>query len=421
MTEHHQQLEPGVVASADLEPCSPKPINLSSPAAVPALQDQVDTYYTMSQPPAAGSLSAAAALDAPSVAANSIDHVQSYLAVSPIQLNGDGAHGVAQTLSGGEQEQNEQKDSQSGTAETDGDDYAKAFDSPAAEAADGSQDDVPQGNASTASAVDVKGPSIAESSSDAIPSQVASPSEKSSRPTDSSLQSSSNLPAADDQPRTDLSSQTDAESLPAKAVEAPSKSELDAPDVPQAGEPIDIQALVDNITARAAASDANQASSPPKPDDSQTGANSQHLQAQAPTQASSLPPRPPISQQPTSASLHAEEAKRFPHANVPTTFPVPPSMGMSYPYGTDVSYPAPATMNPTTNPPMPLAQYSPAPGLPNNIHVSESQQQQQQTYEIFLQEERKYVSEAKWDRFPEGSRLFIGKHVSAPLLAMSFG
>lgn len=409
MTDHHRQLEPGVVASADLEPCSPKPINLSSPAAVPALQDQVDTYYTMSQPPAAGSLSAAAALDAPGVAANSIDHIQSYLAVSPIQLNGDGAHGVADTIPGDNQEQKEQKDSQSGTADTDGDEYAKTFDSPAAEVADGPQDDVPQGSASTGSAADAKGPSIAESSADAISSQVASPTEHSTQPTNSSLQSSSNLPVSDDQPRTDLPSQTNGDSLPAKTVEAHSNSELDTPGVPPAGDAIDIQALVDNITARAAASDANQANSPPKPDDSQTGANPQHLQAQSTTQASSLPPRPPVSQQPTSASLHAEEAKRFPHANVPTAFPVPPSTGMSYPYGTDVNYPPPPTMNPTTNPPMPIAQYSQAPGLPNSIHVSEPQPQQQ-TYEIFLQEERKYVSEAKWDRFPEGSRLFIGKH-----------
>ncbi|KAK8035726.1 hypothetical protein PG991_001799 [Apiospora marii] len=360
----------------------------------------------MSQPPAAGSLSAAAALDAPGVAANSIDHIPSYLAVSPIQLNGDGAHGVADTISGGAQEQKEQKDPQSGTAYKDGDNYAKEFDSPAAEVADGPQDDVPQGSASTAGAVDSKGPSTAESSSDAKSSQVASPTEPSTRPIDSSLQTSSNLSAAN-QPRTDLLNQTDAESPSVKAVEAPSKSEPDAPGAPQAGEPIDIQALVDNITARAAASDANQASSPPKPDDSQTVANPQHLQAQASTQASSLPPRPPVSQQPTSASLHAEEVKRFPHANVPAAFPVPPSAGMSYPYGTDVSYPPPPTMNSTTHPPMPIAQYSQAPGLPNNIHVSEPQPPQQ-TYDIFLQEERKYVSEAKWDRFPEGSRLFIG-------------
>lgn len=31
-----------------------------------------------------------------------------------------------------------------------------------------------------------------------------------------------------------------------------------------------------------------------------------------------------------------------------------------------------------------------------------------QQWETFLREERKYVSEAKWDRFPDGSRIFIG-------------
>ncbi|KAK7968870.1 hypothetical protein PG988_007943 [Apiospora saccharicola] len=337
----------------------------------------------MSQPPATDSLSAAAALGAPGVAANSIDHIQSYLAVSPIQLNGDGVHGVAETISGGSQDPKEHKDSQTGTADTDGDDYAKAFDSPVAEVVDGPQDDVPQGNASTASAVDVKGPSIAESSSDAISSQAVSPTEHSTQPTDSNLQSSSNPPAADDQPRTTLPSQTDAGSLPAKTVEAPSMSELDAPGVPQAGEPIDIQALVDNITARAAASDANQANSPPKPDDSQTGANSLHLQAQASTQASSLPPRPPYlnSQLRLPCMLKRPSGSRMP-------MPQPP-----FPYH-------PLRVCHT------LMVLIPAPGLPNNIHVSEPQQQP--TYEIFLQEERKYVSEAKWDRFPEGSRLFIG-------------
>ena len=34
--------------------------------------------------------------------------------------------------------------------------------------------------------------------------------------------------------------------------------------------------------------------------------------------------------------------------------------------------------------------------------------------ENFLQEERKYVSEAKWDRFPEGSRLLIGRSLPEP-------
>ncbi|KAJ2975687.1 hypothetical protein NUW58_g8286 [Xylaria curta] len=33
---------------------------------------------------------------------------------------------------------------------------------------------------------------------------------------------------------------------------------------------------------------------------------------------------------------------------------------------------------------------------------------QRQRWETFVQDERKYVSEAKWDRFPEGSRIFIG-------------
>lgn len=410
MTEHHQ-LQPEVVASADLEPCSPKPINLSSPATVPALQNQVDAYYTMSQQPAADSLSAAAALAAHGSVANHIDHIQSFQAVSPIQLNGDGAHGVAEATSGGEQEDNEQKAYQSGMADTDGDDYAKAFDSPAAEVADGPEDDISQGNASTTSVADAKVPTITEPSSDAVPStEIKSPAEHPAQPTEPSLQAYlERLQAQGDQSHTDSPSQTDAESLPPKPVEADPKSAQNAPGATQPDDPIDIQALVDTITARATASDANQATSPAKPDDSQTGAKSQHLQAQAPAQTSSLPPRPPVSQQPTSASLHAEEAKRFPHAtNVPGTFPVPPSTGMSYSYGTDVNYPPPPTMNSTANPAMPITPYSNAPGVTNNIHPSEPQQQQ--TYEIFLQEERKYVSEAKWDRFPEGSRLFIGKH-----------
>lgn len=34
----------------------------------------------------------------------------------------------------------------------------------------------------------------------------------------------------------------------------------------------------------------------------------------------------------------------------------------------------------------------------------------QQKYDHFLDEERKYVNEAKWDQFPLGSRLFVGKY-----------
>jgi hypothetical protein len=37
----------------------------------------------------------------------------------------------------------------------------------------------------------------------------------------------------------------------------------------------------------------------------------------------------------------------------------------------------------------------------------------QKKYDTFLAEERNYVTEGQWDRFPNGSRLFIGKQAPA--------
>lgn len=33
----------------------------------------------------------------------------------------------------------------------------------------------------------------------------------------------------------------------------------------------------------------------------------------------------------------------------------------------------------------------------------------QRKYDNFIEEERKYVSEGRWEQFPNGARLFVGK------------
>lgn len=173
----------------------------------------------------------------------------------------------------------------------------------------------------------------------------------------------------------------------------------------------DIQSLVDKIIGNASADDTDQIS---------TSQSSAHRTA--PSQAVSLPPRPPMPQQPTQSYVRPEETPSYQPASsysnatmAMSNIPPPPG---TYPIGA----PGTAPDRRDTLPPPPSSSYAtfPAHSLPvahfdNSYNVAATAAPTQlqtaepsQPWETFLQEERQYVSEAKWDRFPEGSRLFIG-------------
>ncbi|KAK7755437.1 nuclear polyadenylated RNA-binding protein 3 [Diatrype stigma] len=169
-------------------------------------------------------------------------------------------------------------------------------------------------------------------------------------------------------------------------------------------QPIDIQALVDTITANAAKEDANQGPAP-------------KAVGTAPgTPSNSLPPRPPVPQQPSQAYVPVEDARAY-QPNFAPAIPAPATLPSTFSLAPGSTYAAgapgtvsnshgalPPPPSAAVNAP-PMTQY---PSYPTFTGAQPPATTASQQWESFVQDERKYVSEARWDKFPEGSRLFIG-------------
>lgn len=173
---------------------------------------------------------------------------------------------------------------------------------------------------------------------------------------------------------------------------------------------LDIQKLVDEITAKNEATEPNNklATSPPSTD----------------VDMSSLPPKPALTHEQskqtyTPATYHhasLPHAPSFPtgSANLPAQ-PLQSSQPPQPAYASNGNgAPGVTQQSPFTAAPATFASY------PNAYPSASPTQQQapgfdgnglQQTYDDFLADERKAMAEAKWERFPEGSRIFIGKLV----------
>jgi nuclear polyadenylated RNA-binding protein 3 len=189
----------------------------------------------------------------------------------------------------------------------------------------------------------------------------------------------------------------------------------------QSADEIDIQKLVDDITAKAAAT-----SSLPSQEAPQLPAP---VYATVPPTAigsgqSSLPPKP-------SLSLNANQAQHVDHRSPQSAIPsgdafAPPPISAAAPHPIPSepppAYPgfgAPGTAPDMahTLPPPPSASFGgPQPYLQVQGYHNPGQLQAphypgqtvDQAYETFLQDERRYTHEANWSRFPDGSRIFIG-------------
>jgi hypothetical protein len=206
---------------------------------------------------------------------------------------------------------------------------------------------------------------------------------------------------------------------------------------------IDIQQLLDNITATAALNAPNAANTTPTSAISSSPnflpPGSLGLPAHA-----SLPPRPQITQKPPMHPAYAsqDDIRKY-HAG-PPGFP-PPQLSSYRPPGVPASIVAAGAPGTSTDPrnalpPPPSASFQPAPSIatpPSLTHISYPQNHRlpvqdrpansietadadddaeiswspavQKLYDEFLADERMYVSEGLWDRFPAGSRLFIGQ------------
>lgn len=194
------------------------------------------------------------------------------------------------------------------------------------------------------------------------------------------------------------------------AAPAPNKQDVDvqpkSEDVEMTTEgasdatPIDIQKLVDQITAKAeATSDQPAAINPPLP--------AQNTSQAMDVDMSSLPPKPALTQE---QSKQTYSPASYHHASLPNTSGFPASAGVpsQLPYATSGAPGTSQSPNQSVTPS--FASYPNAfpPGTAPQQAPGQSEHGLQQTYDEFLADERRHMAEAKWERFPEGSRIFIG-------------
>jgi nuclear polyadenylated RNA-binding protein 3 len=218
----------------------------------------------------------------------------------------------------------------------------------------------------------------------------------------------------------------------------PSHPQFNSYEALSSGE-IDIQQILDDITANAALNATNPTNATPtsaNPGTQIFSPSTLGLPAHA-----SLPPRPQVAQnQPMHPAYPPQGDIRKYHAG-PPNFPPPPSSSYR-PLGASASIVAAGAPGTSTDPrnvlpPPPSASFHPVsagppptmsypqppdhrlpakdlpatpieiPGPPDDYEMKWTPAVQK-LYDEFLADERMYVSEGLWDRFPAGSRLFIG-------------
>lgn len=153
-----------------------------------------------------------------------------------------------------------------------------------------------------------------------------------------------------------------------------------------------------------------------------------------------LPPRPPPQEKP---AIHPNyttgediRSYHFPHAPNPTNpnptasqanNPIKPVQALNHPLPPNASVgsnglppPPLATFqqHPSQTAPSPITPRSRPPdresvALESNQDEAPWPSQLEELYNVFLNEEAVYVAEGVWDRFPPGSRLFVGTYMSA--------
>ncbi|KAF1810661.1 hypothetical protein P152DRAFT_92698 [Eremomyces bilateralis CBS 781.70] len=175
---------------------------------------------------------------------------------------------------------------------------------------------------------------------------------------------------------------------------------------------VDFQALLDNLTTPLP-------SQPEDPNVSATSISGENpsngsQSSSSATIYSTLPPRPPPQDKPTTHPNYdpGDDIRSYhPHNQLPGSNPyrtqsgVPPIMtgstpAVQPPAQLPAQMPQPSPITPGVQPPVegPGSGDDEIPWTP----------EMQTDYDQFLQEERAYVSEGQWDKFPAGSRLFIG-------------
>ncbi|UNI17651.1 nuclear polyadenylated RNA-binding protein 3 [Purpureocillium takamizusanense] len=412
--------EAEVQATANLSPVSPAPVHTATPLVVPALQDTVDTIDAM--------VAAAATLAEPNGVANDAPPVEPAV-FGDTALGGDGPADVVDNDSFndpyGDDTNNAAPEATVPPPQAevvDNDDYAKTFDSPIEpEEGDGQDteqdvsEQLAESNVVSASPSDhLTADHASEPVHDAVAHVPAGPAAQDSpAPTAdeqaASLSGAQSDPAAGTfgltQPSVGTQEQAGTSSVAPSDVPAqhdPTTSETQDPGV-------DIQQLMADLTSPPTAPSADAASVMP-PAGGVEADQSASLAPLTPSTAlpssSTLPPRPPMPL-PTPQSYGAQHQA---HPSTPSGTAVPsvPSQPLSHATGPPgsssdgpVGLPAPPAGAVST----PSFHAQAALGQPGDGRQEDDYQRQ---WDQFMADERQYMSEAKWDRFPEGSRIFIG-------------
>lgn len=399
------EVEPELQATADLSPVSPSPVHASAIHVVPTLQDTADTIDAM-----------VAAVTAPLPVDEIMADVLTMDESSDIRddesFNDAYGESVGTDKAVSTSAQEDQPDGI--------DDYAKSFDSPIdPDEVSGKVDSQPippnpQGSSTSSSSSSVSsqltsGPH--ETISPALQIPISNGNASVAERSESHLEVTSTPSESKELASEELAKLAASQSLPPQLSVASDQSAIDSAAA-------EIQQLVADITAKSDDSDSSPdiAASPAKLATPEVSVP----QPIALPSSSSLPPRPPIpnssSQSYPSHHHPSGSSSAMPPANaVGQVGPVQQAPFIAAggapgtstePIGAYPTPPAPGFQMPQTitsmNPPSYQGQ---APGFGiGQSHES----QQQRDWDQFLADERQYMSEAKWDRFPEGSRIFIG-------------
>ncbi|RGP80369.1 hypothetical protein FLONG3_1518 [Fusarium longipes] len=389
--------EAEVQATANLSPVSPSPVHSATSLAVPVLQETVDTIDAM----------VAAAADAANRSVNNGPDYEPILEagddniVDDDSLNDpygeDDAYDVAQQVP---QPQVEQQFPDSN------DDYAKTFDSPIGPEEGEDGDVQPQDVSSLpreSNTISLSSDHLTTHSSQI--SHAVHDTSLSAQPGQTAAPAASNASS-----EAQASGAATATSQPSN-LPSPASAKLSG----SSNTSTDIQRLVADLTAPADSNRLTESSAP-----STTGEQSNEYSTSSSNfpPSASLPPRPPLSQAAPQNSAFEHHPGGI-NASIPSNLAAPPTPGQPSTYvaaGAPVAVPdalgeypvplssglqAPVAITSMNAPPYPP---QPIPFIPDQAQDAEYQRQ----WDQFLADERQYMSEAKWDRFPEGSRIFIG-------------
>lgn len=401
-------------ATANLSPVSPSPLHTAAPQVVPALQDTADTLDAMVAAAAnVASLNPNMMGDAAPVNGN--DHV-----VDDDSLDGayDDQDANDAPIASAPQPQLEPLDSN--------DDYAKTFDSPI-DPEDGGEQHHVSSSSMPPKPNDISLPSDhlnASRASDAAPDNVAHD-ESTAQPADPVVTPSGALPEPTDpstepwQPPAGPQQQTGSPSTVAQPEPVVNQ---DSADTESQDMSVDIQKLVADLTAQPIepSPDSESSSSIAAKAEQTAGSASLSSPTSLPS-SSSLPPRPPLPQSGSqSYTLQQHAAGSNPSGAASNAGAVLPASGPQSDFvaggalGTSTEAVGSLPLAPATGlNALPVAVSMNAPpqtsqAAPDYSPDGEPDANYQRQWDQFMTDERQYMSDAKWDRFPEGSRIFIG-------------